>query len=101
MINAKQLNPLMSAETLKLYTVAMAWKTYDHNGRRRYRIKHYRPTFHIEDVKSWDVNYNDPTWLYVADNNQDTPFYHLRRIWRKYINGVGNYIEELQPNDNI
>ena len=99
LINEKHLNPLMSAEITRLYTMAMAWKTYDRQGRRRYKIKHYRPTFHVKDIKNWDIDYNDSTWLYIADNNQDVPFYHLRRLWRKYINGVGNYIDELSPTD--
>lgn len=97
MLNQKELNPLMSAEIVRLYTMAMAWKTYDRTGKRRYKIKHYRPTFRLEDIRKWDVDYNDPTWLYVSDNNQDVPFYYLRRFWRKYINGVGNFIDEINP----
>lgn len=89
MINSHLCNPLFSAEIIRLHTIAMAWKTYDINGNRRYAIKHYRPTFHISDIKKWDVDYNDSRWLYVANNNADVPFFHLRRIWRKYINGIG------------
>jgi len=100
LLNDKHLNPLMSAEITRLYTMAMAWKTYNRQGKRRYKIKNYRPTFHVKDIKNWDLDYNDATWLYIADNNQDVPFYHLRRLWRKYINGVGNYIEELSPTDH-
>ncbi|MCM1401836.1 MAG: hypothetical protein NC189_07450 [Bacteroides sp.] len=97
MLNSQELNPLMSAELIRLYKITMAWKTYTKNGMRRYKIKHYRPTFRLEDLVNWTVDYNDAAWLYVADNNQDVPFYHLRRLWRKYVNGVGNYIEEITP----
>lgn len=100
MINEHDLAPLMSAEIMRLYNMAMAWKTYDRTGKRRYRIKHYKPTFHVEDIKTWDIDFNDLTWLYVADNNEDTPFYKLRRFWRKYINGVGNIIDEINPETN-
>lgn len=89
LINEKKTNPLFAAEMVRLHTIASTWKTYDHNGKRRYKIKHYRPTFHIRDIHKWDVDYNDPHWLYVADNNQDIPFYRMRRFWRKYINGIG------------
>lgn len=95
LLNSHKLNPLMSAEIVRLYTISMAWKTYHRNGKRRYKIKHYRPTFRVTDIKKWGVDYNDPAWLYVADNNQDVPFYNLRRLWRKYVNGVGNLIEEI------
>lgn len=89
MINSKRLNPLMSSEIVRLHTIAMAWKTYTADGRRRYKIKHYKPTFHIRDIHKWDVDYNNVNWLYVAAYNQDTPFYCLRRFYRKYINGIG------------
>lgn len=101
LINEHKLFPLMSAEMTRLYDMVMAWKTFDRNGRRRYKIKNYRPTFHIEELSGWDIDFNDPTWLYVADNNEDTGFYRFRRFWRKYINGVGNYVEELnEENDS-
>ena len=67
----------------------MAWKTYDADGRRRYPIKHYTPPFRIADIKNWDVDYDNPHWIYVSDNNEDSNFYQIRRLWRKYINGIG------------
>lgn len=100
LVNEHKLFPLMSAEMTRLYDMVMAWKTFDSNGLRRFKIKNYRPTFHIEGLPDWDIDFNDPTWLYVADNNEDTNFYHFRRFWRKYINGVGNYVEELKEENN-
>lgn len=91
LMNEKQLNPLMSAEIFRLHRVAMVWKTYTRSGRRRYKIKNYRPTFRVQDIREWDVDYNDPTWIYVASNNEDTRFYHARLFWRKYISGIGEY----------
>ncbi|MBO4956058.1 MAG: hypothetical protein J6C77_06645 [Muribaculaceae bacterium] len=88
-VNHKTVAPLFAAEMVRLHTVAMAWKTYHSNGRRRYSIKNYKPTFRFADIHKWDVDYNNPMWTYVADNNQDTPFYHCRRFWRKYVNGIG------------
>lgn len=99
LINEKKLNPLMSAEITRLYIMSMAWKTYYRTGKRRYKIKHYRPTFHVQDIKTWDLDFNDSSWLYIADNNQDVSFYRPRRLWRKYVSGVGNYIDELSPTD--
>lgn len=96
MINNRMVNSMFSAEITRLHTIAMAWKTYDHEGRRRYRIKHYRPTFNVRDIHNWDVDYNDPTWLYISDNNQDVPFFRLRRFWRRYINGVGHFPDTRQ-----
>lgn len=78
----------MSTEMHRLHTITMAFKTYTTEGLRRYNIKNYRPTFRIKDIKSLDVDFNDSSWLFVADNNEDIPFFRFRKFWRKYINGI-------------
>ena len=90
LINNKEMAPLFSAEFIRLYTIAMAWKTYTAEGKRRYLIRNYVPTFRIRDIKNWDVDYNDIRWLDVARNNQDVPMYGLRRFWRKYVSGASD-----------
>lgn len=65
------------SEIERIYTVVMAWKTYDITGRCIYPIKHYRPTFRLRDLHLWDVDYNDPRWLRVARYNQDKWWYPL------------------------
>lgn len=79
----------LAAELSHIYTITMAWKTYDQSGRRRYKIKNYKPTFQLKDMPNWDVDYNDHNWLYVAEVNEDKPFYNLRRIWHKMTKGIG------------
>ncbi|MCM1484371.1 MAG: hypothetical protein NC043_08530 [Muribaculaceae bacterium] len=88
MLNKHTLAPLLSSEMVRLHTVAMAWKTYTPEGKRRYKIKNYKPTFRIKDIHKYNVDYNDPTWLFVSDNNEDVPFFKLRRFWRRHINGA-------------
>lgn len=84
LINSRKCATLLSAEVIRLHTVAMAWKTYDENGRRLYRIKHYTPTFRLRDIHKWDVDYNNPMWLRIARFNQDSPLYNIRRLWKSY-----------------
>ena len=80
---------ILAAEINRIYTISMAWKTYDRYGYRLYNIRNYKPTFRLRDFKDWDVDLNDIQWLYVSENNEDKPFFRLRRIWRKYINHIG------------
>lgn len=68
------------AELHRIYRIAMAWKTYDADGKRLYKIKHYRPTFRLRDLRNWEVDFNDHRWLKVAHNNQDSFWYSLRRL---------------------
>ncbi len=87
LIDTRQTAKLLSAEVYRLHTMAMAWKTYDSQGQRRYRIKHYQPTFRLRDVHKWQIDYNDNNWLSVNEFNADKPFYRLRRFWKKHITG--------------
>lgn len=84
LINSKKCNPLFSSEIIRLHTAAMAWKTYDKNGRRKYKIKNYTPTFRLSDVHKWDVDYNDPLWLKIHLFNEDSALYKIRRLWHNY-----------------
>lgn len=82
-IKTARLSAELADEIYRIFTITMAWKTYDRNGRRLYPIKHYRPTFRLRDLKDWDVDYGDLSWMSIAENNQDRPFFHTRRLWRR------------------
>ena len=75
-------------EIHRIFTMTMAWKTYNRDGKRLYPIKNYRPTFRLADFKSWDIDYEDLEWLKVADNNEDKPMFKIKKFWRKYISGM-------------
>lgn len=75
-------------EIHRVYTMTMAWKSYDRNGNRLYPIKNYKPTFRLSDFKDWDLDYTDMYWMIVAENNADRPFFKLRQFWRRHITGA-------------
>lgn len=76
------------SELERIYKVVMSWKCYDKKGNRLYDIRNYKPTFRLCDFKSWNVDFNDISWLFVLANNEDRPFFRLRKFWNKYICGV-------------
>lgn len=84
---SRSIAPVLTAEIYRIYTIAMAWKTYDLRGRRRYKIKNYNPVFRLSDFPQWDVDFDDSRWLFISSNNEDKPFFCLKRFWRK-INGI-------------
>lgn len=71
------------SELMRIYKVAMAWKTYDEKGRRLYVIKHYKPTFRLRDIRKWDVDFNDYHWLAVDRTNEDKFWYPIKRLFNK------------------
>ena len=75
--------PDLADEIYRIYTITMAWKTYDLEGHRRYPIKKYRPPFRLSDLQEWTVDYGDLRWLRVSRNNQDKPFYRARKFFSK------------------
>lgn len=83
MLHNHELSPMLAAEIHRLYTITMAWKTYDYEGRRLYKVKNYRPIFRLKDICDWDVDFNSPHWMNVAQFNEDKPFFKLRRLFRK------------------
>ncbi len=90
LIKENKVASIFCSEFNRIYTISMAWKTYDRSGRRLYGMRNYRPTFRLQDIKGWDVDYNDREWLFVARNNEDRSFYRLKRFWRRIINGVSD-----------
>lgn len=87
LINNDLTNPLFSAEIIRLHTIIMAWKTYDYSGKRKYLIKNYIPTFRLKDMHKLNIDYNDPKWLEIANFNQDSPFFRIRRLWKNKFTG--------------
>lgn len=79
----RELTPMLAAEIYRIYTVAMAWKTYDREGRRLYKVKNYRPLFRLEGICDWDVDFDSSHWLYVSRFNEDRPFWRLRRMFNR------------------
>lgn len=67
-------------EVFRIYTIAMAWKTYDRKGRRRFPIRNYHPNFRLTDLFDYDVDFSDDHWLKVSRINQDGNLWHLRRF---------------------
>lgn len=89
LIEENNLSNIFISEYNRIYNISMAWKSYDRQGRRLYSMRNYIPTFRLQDIKDWDVDYNDIEWLFVAKNNQDRSFYRIKRFWRRVINGEG------------
>lgn len=84
-----ELSGLLMSEIHRVYTVMMTKKTYDRWGYRLYDIKHYKPTFRLHELEVFDGDFNDPVWLLIAKDNEDTPFFKLRRFWRKHVRDYG------------
>ena len=71
----------LANEIFRVYTMAMAWKTYDSKGYRRFPIRNYHPNFRLADLHDYDVDYNDKRWLRISTINQDAKWWFIRRFF--------------------
>lgn len=72
----------------RLATIVVTEKTYDERGRRRNKIKHYHPSFDLIDVRNSNLNFQDDTWIKIAEFNADKPFYKIRKWWHDLVTGA-------------
>lgn len=69
----------------RLATIVITEKTYKENGQRRSKLKHYRPSFDLLDVRDSELDFQDDKWMKVSLFNADKPFFRVRRwIHRMY-----------------
>lgn len=86
LLNKNKLENLLAAEIVRLYTIVMTWKMYTPEGKRKWKYKNYRPSFRLQDLKNWDVDFNNNQWLEVARLNQGSRFFRIRSFWNRYFN---------------
>lgn len=69
----------------RLATIVITEKTYDEEGRRRYKLKHYKPSFDLIDVRDSNIDFQEDKWMKISEFNADKPFYKLRRMLQRLI----------------
>lgn len=81
--NPGKLSSLTLTDISRLATIMLTEKIFDENGYRKNRLKSYQPTFTFPEVRKSDLDFQDDKWIKIAEFNSDTPFYSLKRWWRK------------------
>lgn len=86
--NPMQLATLSVTDTTRLATIILTEKTFDENGNRKNKLKKYRPTFNLIDVRKSELNFQDNKWIQVSMFNSDVRFFRIKRSWFKFINNL-------------
>lgn len=84
-IAPRRLASLSVTDTTRLATIILTEKRFDAQGRRKVRLKSYKPTFNLIDVRKSELDFQDDKWLRVSVFNADSRFYHLRRMLRRLV----------------
>ncbi|MDE6650650.1 MAG: hypothetical protein K2K45_12050 [Muribaculaceae bacterium] len=72
----------------RLSTIILTERLFDEDGNRKNRIKSYKGSFSLADVRNSKLDLQDDKWIKVAQFNSDTRFFKLKKFLRElYGNG--------------
>lgn len=66
----------------RLSTIILTEKTYDEDGIRKNKIKSYKSSLTLADVRNCKLDLQDDKWLHIAEFNSDTRFFKLKKFLR-------------------
>lgn len=71
------------SDLTRLATIIQTEKLFDSQGFRKNRIKSYTPHFNLKDVRNSTLDFQDDKWIRISLFNSDTPFYRIKKWWRR------------------
>jgi len=80
-----KLAPISITDTTRLATIILTEKTFDEEGNRRLKLKSYRPSFNLIDVRKSKLDFQDNKWIRISMFNSDVRFFKLKRFWLKFV----------------
>lgn len=81
--NPGRLAEISVTDTTRLATILLTEKIFNEKGYRKSKIKIYNPSFNLHDVRKSNLDFQDDKWIEISLFNSDTPFYSIKRKWRK------------------
>lgn len=67
----------------RLSTIILTERTYDEEGYRKNKIKSYKGTLTLSDVRKCQLDLQDDKWIHIAEFNSDTKFFRLKKLLRE------------------
>ena len=89
--NPGKLASLSVSDTTRLATIILTEKTFDETGKRKFKIKKYRPSFNLYEVRNSELDFQDDKWIRVSLFNSDVRFYRIKKLWYKIVNDTKRY----------
>ncbi len=84
--NSGKLARICVSDITRLATIMLTNKIFDERGYRRNKLKSYRPTFTLREVRDSELDFQDDKWIRISMFNSDTPMYKFKK-WLKGISG--------------
>ncbi len=88
--NPTNLAHICVSDITRLATIMLTNKIFDERGFRKNKLKSYRPTFTLKEVRESHLDFQDDKWIRISIFNSDTPMYRIKRWFRSMISSKGN-----------
>lgn len=79
----KSMSVNMVSDLMRIATIIITSKIYDEEGRRRYGLKSYKPSFTMSEIRNSTLDFQDNKWINIAAFNSDVPHYRIKKWWRQ------------------
>lgn len=82
-----KLSNICVIDITRMATIILTQKIFDENGFRKNKVKSYRPSFTLQEVRKNNYDFQDDKWLRISVFNSDTKLYRLKR-WIQHLSGA-------------
>lgn len=78
----ENLTSIMVSDITRMATIILTQKTFNEEGFRKNKLKSYRPSFNLHEVRNNGYDFQDDKWIRISIFNSDTRLYRLKKWWR-------------------
>lgn len=79
-----EMSTIMLTDIARMITIILTQKIFDENGFRKIKVKSYKPSFDLEEVRQKNYDFQDDKWLRISMYNSDMKGF----LFRKWLDKV-------------
>lgn len=81
---------IMLTDISRMITIILTQKIFDERGYRKIKVKSYKPSFDLIEVREHPYDFQDDKWLRVAMYNSDMKGFYFRKWLDRFFKTSGN-----------
>ena len=82
----KAMSMILLTDISRMMTIILTQKVFDDKGYRRIKVKSYKPTFDLIEVREKNYDFQDDKWLRIAMYNSDLRGFYIKKWIDRYFN---------------
>lgn len=69
----------------RMVTIVLTQKLFDDRGYRKMKIKSYRPTLDLKEIRENNYDFQDDKWIRISMYNSDVRSFQIKRWWNRLL----------------